>query len=118
MKSTFAANILNYCVKFYVNSIPKRIIVAFIFPVARKQKQRKEEQPRVPRSLFDRPTAALLKMRREAKILKLRQGLIKPFPRPTTPAATSKPLGIEPTQDHPEWLIHEDWALLQVGDQT
>jgi E1A-binding protein p400 len=74
---------------------------------ARKQKQRKEEQPRVPRSLFDRPTSALLKLRREAK---LKQGLLKPF-RPV-PQMVNKPP--DPTPDHPEWLIHEDWALLQV----
>ena len=72
----------------------------------RKQKQRKEEQPRVPRSLFDRPTSALLKLRREAK---LKQGLLKPF-RPV-PQMVNKPP--DPTPDHPEWLIHEDWALLQ-----
>ncbi|XP_063395969.1 helicase SRCAP-like isoform X3 [Mytilus trossulus] len=73
----------------------------------RKQKQRKEEQPRVPRSLFDRPTSALLKLRREAK---LKQGLLKPF-RPV-PQMINKPP--DPTPDHPEWLIHEDWALLQA----
>lgn len=75
--------------------------------LARKQKARKEEQPRVPRSLFDRPTSALLKLRREAK---LKQGLLKPF-RPV-PQMLNKPP--DPTPDHPEWLIHEDWALLQV----
>lgn len=78
---------------------------------ARKQKQRKEEQPRVPRSLFDRPNAALLKIRREAKLQKLKQGLIKPY-RPVQPML-NKPTG-EPPVDHPDWLIHEDWALLQV----
>ncbi|XP_041347993.1 helicase SRCAP-like isoform X2 [Gigantopelta aegis] len=88
--------------------------------ITRKQKQRKEEQqPRAPRSLFDRPTAALLKMRREAKIMKLKQGLIKPSYRPssTLPVASSqaKPVNVmDQTPDQPEWLIHEDWALLQA----
>ncbi|OWF46679.1 helicase domino-like isoform X2 [Mizuhopecten yessoensis] len=74
----------------------------------RKQKQRKEEQPRVPRSLFDRPTAALLRMRREAKLKQ--GGLLKPF-RPVPPVL-NKPA--DQSSDHPEWLIHEDWALLQA----
>ncbi|XP_069134718.1 helicase domino-like isoform X2 [Argopecten irradians] len=74
----------------------------------RKQKQRKEEQPRVPRSLFDRPTAALLRMRREAKLKQ--GGLLKPF-RPVPPVI-NKPT--DQSADHPEWLIHEDWALLQA----
>ncbi|XP_064649340.1 helicase domino-like isoform X3 [Lineus longissimus] len=78
---------------------------------ARKHKVRKEEQPRVPRSLFDRPTAALLKMRREAKLQKVRQGLIhKPL---KSLPILNKPI-TDTSQDQPEWLIHEDWALLQA----
>lgn len=75
--------------------------------LARQKKQRKEEQTRVPRSLFDRPTAQLLKIRREHK---QKSGLLKPF-RPVPPPIV-KPNA--DTSDHPEWLIHEDWALLQV----
>ncbi|CAG2208654.1 E1A-binding protein p400 [Mytilus edulis] len=41
---------------------------------------------------------------------KLKQGLLKPF-RPV-PQMINKPP--DPTPDHPEWLIHEDWALLQA----
>ena len=64
---------------------------------------------RVPRSLFDRPMQAL---RKDAKLVKLRQGLphhksLKPQP------LMSRPL-IDQMPDQPEWLIHEDWALLQV----
>jgi hypothetical protein len=78
-----------------------------------------------PRSLFDRPTPALIKMRRDLRLQKYRglagsigrtsafyssglpltsrpQGLVRP-----TPAAP-------PPESMPEWLIHEDWALLQV----
>ncbi|XP_074640439.1 helicase domino-like isoform X2 [Tubulanus polymorphus] len=91
--------------------------------LARKQKVRKEEQPRVPRSLFDRPSAALLKMRRDAKMQKLRQGLVKPSGLTTSSAngsSSSKPLQplnkplVDISSDQPEWLIHEDWALLQA----
>ncbi|XP_034338373.2 helicase domino isoform X2 [Magallana gigas] len=73
----------------------------------RQKKQRKEEQTRVPRSLFDRPTAQLLKIRREHK---QKSGLLKPF-RPVPPPIV-KPNA--DSSDHPEWLIHEDWALLQA----
>ena len=72
---------------------------------------RKEEQPRVPRSLFDRPTAALIKMRRDLKLQKLKQGLVKQSFKPVP--VVNKPL-MDTNQDNPEWLIHEDWALLQV----
>ena len=43
--------------------------------LARKQKQRKEEQPRVPRSLFDKPKDEDMKQRRDAKMQRLRQNL-------------------------------------------
>ena len=79
---------------------------------ARTQKQKRQEQPRVPRSLFDRPTAQLLKLRRDAKFQKLKQGQLKLYrPMPSMP---QKPI-MEQAPDHPEWLIHEDWALLQVN---
>lgn len=45
------------------------------FATARKQKQRKEEQPRVPRSLFDKPKEVVMKQRRDAKMQRLRQNL-------------------------------------------
>ena len=87
--------------------------VIFFFFTARTQKQKRQEQPRVPRSLFDRPTAQLLKLRRDAKIQKLKQGQLKLYrPMPSMPA---KPI-MEAAPDHPEWLIHEDWALLQVQE--
>ena len=63
--------------------------------VGRRLKVRKDDQPRAPRSLFDRQ-----------KLQKLKTT-------PALPKLATKGL-IEPPQDHPEWLIHEDWALLQV----
>ncbi|KAK3606446.1 hypothetical protein CHS0354_041388 [Potamilus streckersoni] len=77
----------------------------------RKQKQRKEEAHRVPKSLFDRANPALVKLRRDAKFQKLKQGLIKPYR--SMPPLPTKPM-IDQAQDQPEWLIHEDWALLQA----
>ncbi|XP_014679390.1 PREDICTED: helicase domino-like, partial [Priapulus caudatus] len=55
----------------------------------------KSEHAHAPRSLFDRPAAAVLKARRDAKLHRLK---------PSLP---------EPCADKPEWLIFEDWALLQ-----
>ncbi len=64
---------------------------------------RKEDAPRVPRSLFDRPS----------KLVKLKQQqLMKPFSKPTP--MLGRPI-MDQSHDHPEWLIHEDWALLQVS---
>ena len=72
-------------------------------------KVRKEELARVPRSLFDRPLTAL---RRDSKLMKLKQGLgMKAGFQKPPPSLMSHPL-VEPSA---EWLVHEDWALLQVG---
>ena len=67
-----------------------------------------------PQSLFNRPSAALLRMRREAKQQKLRamagKQVVKPMPivhRPSSSVETH-------SADRPDWLINEDWALLQV----
>ncbi|CAN8016135.1 unnamed protein product [Ixodes persulcatus] len=106
------------------------------------QKARKEDAVHIPKSLFDRPTAAILKMRREAKMQKVKNlmvsggggipggstgGLAVPKAlvggplagvRPLNPGAfmAARPL-VDLSQDTPEWLIHEDWAALQVLQQ-
>lgn len=76
--------------------------------LARRVKVLQEEQHLAPRSLFERP-AAVLRYEREARLSK--QGLVKmtksQFPVPARPVP-------EPPTDQPDWLIHEDWALLQV----
>lgn len=80
----------------------------------RKKKQRHGEAVVPPRSLFDRATPGLLKMRREGKeqkknlLLKQQTQFAKPLPTFAKPATESGP-------DNPEWLISEDWALLQVS---
>ncbi|XP_030356793.1 E1A-binding protein p400-like isoform X16 [Strigops habroptila] len=82
----------------------------------RKKKQRHGETVIPPRSLFDRATPGMLKMRREGKeqkkniLLKQQTQFAKPLPTLVKPAA-------EAGQDNPEWLISEDWALLQAVKQ-
>ena len=66
-----------------------------------------------PRSLFDRPTPALTKMRRDMKLQKCR-GIMRS---PSSLPGLKPPTVIKPTpelENSPEWVIHEDWALLQV----
>ncbi|KAM4810439.1 E1A-binding protein p400-like [Rhinophrynus dorsalis] len=79
----------------------------------RKKKQRHGESVAPPRSLFDRATPGMLKVRREGKeqkkniLLKQQTQFAKPLPTLVKPATESGP-------DNPEWLISEDWALLQA----
>ncbi|KAG8455973.1 hypothetical protein GDO86_001966 [Hymenochirus boettgeri] len=79
----------------------------------RKKKQRHGESVVPPRSLFDRATPGMLKVRREGKdqkkniLLKQQTQFAKPLP-------TLVKLTTESGPDNPEWLISEDWALLQA----
>ncbi|KAJ7994142.1 hypothetical protein DPEC_G00262840 [Dallia pectoralis] len=80
----------------------------------RKKKKGHGETVIPPRSLFEK--ASLLKVRREGKdqkknfTLKQQAPFAKPLPSLVKPA-------MEPGQDNPEWLISEDWALLQAVKQ-
>ncbi len=69
-----------------------------------------------PRSLFDRPSPALAKLRRDLKLQKFRGIVRPPIPLPNltlkTPALPIRP--IEENENIPEWLVHEDWILLQA----
>ncbi|XP_021113366.1 E1A-binding protein p400 isoform X4 [Heterocephalus glaber] len=82
----------------------------------RKKKQRHGEAVVPPRSLFDRATPGMLKIRREGKeqkknlLLKQQAPFAKPLP-------TYVKSSGDPPQDSPEWLIGEDWALLQAVKQ-
>ncbi|XP_069922364.1 E1A-binding protein p400 isoform X16 [Oryctolagus cuniculus] len=82
----------------------------------RKKKQRHGEAVVPPRSLFDRAAPGMLKIRREGKeqkknlLLKQQAQFAKPLPTFAKPTAESG-------QDSPEWLIGEDWALLQAVKQ-
>ncbi|XP_056389117.1 E1A-binding protein p400 isoform X2 [Hyla sarda] len=79
----------------------------------RKKKQRHGESVVPPRSLFDRATPGMLKVKREGKeqkkniLLKQQTQFAKPLPTLVKPATETGP-------DNPEWLISEDWALLQA----
>ena len=57
----------------------------------------------MPRSLFDRTNSL---QRRDAKLMKMRPSLGKPL-------KSSLVTSMDTVSDLPEWLIHEDWALLQ-----
>lgn len=82
--------------------------------MGRKKKKGHGEAVIPPRSLFDK--ASMLKVRREGKdqkknfSLKQQAPFAKPLPSLVKPT-------MEPGQDNPEWLISEDWALLQVNIQ-
>lgn len=81
---------------------------------ARKKKKGHGETVIPPRSLFEK--ASMLKVRRDGKdpkknvSLKQQAPFAKPLPSLVKPA-------MESTQDNPEWLISEDWALLQAVKQ-
>uniref|UniRef100_W5MG80 E1A binding protein p400 n=1 Tax=Lepisosteus oculatus TaxID=7918 RepID=W5MG80_LEPOC len=80
----------------------------------RKKKQRHGEAVIPPRSLFDK--ASMIKVRRDGKdqkkniSLKHQAPFAKPLPSLVKPT-------MEAGQDNPEWLISEDWALLQAVKQ-
>ncbi|CAL1290982.1 unnamed protein product [Larinioides sclopetarius] len=91
----------------------------------RKQKVRKDDMVNIPRSLFDRPSAAILKMRREVKLQKVKGLMVgtSSLPKPSIasfPGLKQPPLAVvnkptvDPHQDKPDWLVQEDWAILQV----
>ncbi|KAM4577931.1 E1A-binding protein p400 isoform 2-T2 [Fundulus diaphanus] len=80
---------------------------------ARKKKKGHGETVIPPRSLFEK--ASMLKVRREGKDQKKNFSLKQPpFAKPLPSLA--KP-AMEAGQDNPEWLISEDWALLQAVKQ-
>ncbi|XP_074525640.1 E1A-binding protein p400 isoform X2 [Halichoeres trimaculatus] len=80
---------------------------------ARKKKKGHGETVIPPRSLFEK--ASMLKVRREGKDQKKNFSLNKaPFAKPLP--SLVKP-AMEAGQDNPEWLISEDWALLQAVKQ-
>lgn len=100
--------------RFYEEKKPDRIFFNIVFlyeAAARKKKKGHGESVIPPRSLFEK--ASMLKVRREGKdqkknfSLKQQAPFAKPLPSLVKPA-------MEASQDNPEWLISEDWALLQV----
>lgn len=68
-----------------------------------------------PRSLFDRPSAAILKMRQEFRAQKSR-GIARPILTPIPGLKPQPPVKPAPEPDHvPEWTIAEDYAILHVS---
>lgn len=83
--------------------------------MGRKKKKGHGEAVIPPRSLFDK--ASMLKVRREGKDQKKNFSLKQQVPFAKPLPSLVKPT-MEPGQDNPEWLISEDWALLQVRIQN
>ena len=69
---------------------------------------KKEDEPRMPRSLFERPPSM---QRRDSKLLK-KAYYNKPMS-VLSGSMMSRPLS-DVSADQPEWYIHEDWALLEA----
>ncbi|XP_055631475.1 helicase domino isoform X2 [Toxorhynchites rutilus septentrionalis] len=86
---------------------------AGFYPDGRRPgKIRKEDTYYAPRSLFDRPSPQIAKLRKDYKLQRYK-GIIKPFPmaglKPTMPVKQlAEPEGM------PEWMIHEDMTMLNV----
>lgn len=99
----------------YIKKDPKRPRVEL--PVDRDGRRptkirHKEDSVYAPRSLFDRPSPALIKMRRDMKLHKYRTISRPSIQLPGARPSLSRP-STEP--DHVlEWMVHEDWALLQA----
>ncbi|KAB0795646.1 hypothetical protein PPYR_12485 [Photinus pyralis] len=74
--------------------------------------QRKDDSVYAPKSLFERPSPALVKMRRDLKLQKYRGIVRPPVPMPGVKLSTSKPATDQPCWHN--WTVHEDMALLKV----
>lgn len=75
-----------------------------------KMMRHKEESVYAPRSLFDRPSPALMKMRRDMKLYKYRAIVRPPMPVLKTSSHFVK-TSPEPDQAM-DWLVYEEWGLL------
>nr|CAD7440363.1 unnamed protein product [Timema bartmani] len=86
----------------------------FVCPSGRRpiKVRHKEESMSAPRSLFDRPSSALARMRRDMKLQKCRGIVRPPLPIPGLKPPTLLKPAPEP-ENVPEWAVYEDWAILQ-----
>nr|CAD7201270.1 unnamed protein product [Timema douglasi] len=87
----------------------------FVCPSGRRpiKVRHKEESMSAPRSLFDRPSSALARMRRDMKLQKCRGIVRPPLPIPGLKPPTLLKPAPEP-ENVPEWAVYEDWAILQA----
>lgn len=81
-----------------------------------KVRPRDETSSQAPRSLFDRPSPALVKMRRDIKLQKYRGHVRSPIPNPLKPQIPQRP--VQEPEYMPEWLIYEDNCLLREVQAT
>ena len=81
-------------------------------------KVKREEAGFAPRSLFNRMSPAALKVRRDLR-LQQRRTIFSPGTL-SLPSAKPALLANKASLDEnaPEWLVHEDWALLQVRERS
>ncbi|KAK3916242.1 Helicase domino [Frankliniella fusca] len=81
-----------------------------------KVRPRDESSSQAPRSLFDRPSPALVKMRRDIKLQKYRGLVRSPIPNPLKPQIQQRP--VQEPEYMPEWLIYEDFCLFKEVQTT
>lgn len=75
---------------------------------------RHKEDLYIPKSLFERPTAAMMKMRRD---MRAHERKYRSTSRPTIPTIklSSHVMKASPEPDHiMDWLMHEEWGLLHA----
>ncbi|XP_054272165.1 helicase domino isoform X3 [Macrosteles quadrilineatus] len=89
-------------------------------PIKAARHQREElSLMHAPRSLFDRPSPALIKMRHDLRLHKYRGGARPTYSLPQTPTQQLVPRPVKSETDlGPEWMIYEDWAILQAVQQV
>lgn len=93
-----------------------RIDAGFFIDNRRPLKMRKEDNYNPPRSLFDKPSPALAKLRKDLKLQRYRGIFKTPLQIPALKQQMPlKPL-VEP-EGMVDWIIHEDIELLNVVQQ-
>ncbi|XP_052870883.1 LOW QUALITY PROTEIN: helicase domino-like, partial [Anopheles cruzii] len=100
----------------YVKKADKRSrSEAGFYPDGRRPaKVRREDTYYAPRSLFDRPTAQIAKIRKEYKLQRYK-GIINPFPPMPAQKPTTVPMKTKTESEGvPEWMVYEDMAILNV----
>ncbi|XP_058066416.1 helicase domino [Anopheles bellator] len=100
----------------YVKKADKRSrSEAGFYPDGRRPaKVRREDTYYAPRSLFDRPTAQIAKIRKEYKLQRYK-GIINPFPPMPAQKPSTVPMKTKTESEGvPEWMVYEDMAILNV----
>lgn len=102
-------------INFVFDKIIPFIFVIFVEGRRTIKARHRDDSAYAPRSLFDRPSQVVSKMRRDLKLHnKFRGGMIRSTP---LTIASNRPQMIKSTSEQEsslEWMIHEDMALLQA----